>query len=207
MVSGERPAAENSSLSLHPRALLRPRPHLGSHPSEFPEVRIAYLRPPDRTTSFRQRLVHDGTDVKVTLAEGLDVDPPLRIHGRPVLERGSSAIWFTFPGAWHDIGRFYLADGKPTGLYANLITPCVFDTALDWQTTDLFLDLWIPEGGDPRTPHLLDADELDEAVLLGHLSLRLAETARQEADSLLRRAATGAWPPPVVGDWTLDSFP
>ncbi len=181
-----------------------------------PEVRIHYLRPPDRITVYRQCLVHDDGRVKITLARGLPFDPPLRIGGQVALERGSDAVWFTFPGAWHDIGRFYLADGTFTGLYANLITPCVFQPGGDWETTDLYLDLWIPavsssastgsgtdgsEALQAIRPRLLDETELEEAESQGHLSRRLAALARAEAESLLRQASAGSWPPDVVHAW------
>jgi predicted RNA-binding protein associated with RNAse of E/G family len=181
-----------------------------------PEIRIHYLRPPDRITVYRQHLVHDDGRVKVTLARDLPLDPPLRIGGRIALERGSDAVWFTFPGAWHDIGRFYRSDGTFSGLYANLITPCIFQPGGDWETTDLYLDLWIPAALPPATwrpssdggedledasPQLLDGTELERAESQGHVSRRLAERARTEAASLLARAAGGIWPPDVVHAW------
>jgi predicted RNA-binding protein associated with RNAse of E/G family len=192
-----------------------------SSPGGSPEIRIHYLRPPDRLTVYRQRLVHDDGQVKITLARDLPFDPPLRIQGRVALERGSDAVWFTFPGAWHDIGRFYRADGTFAGLYANVITPCIFQPGGDWETTDLFLDLWIPAAPAPGSPgspaprdeardaealqevppRLLDEDELDRAEAEGHLSRRLATLARGEASSLLVRAAEGSWPPDVVHAW------
>ena len=188
----------------------------GTLSGSCPEVRIHYLRPPDRITVYRQCLVHDDGRVKITLARDLPFDPPLRIGGEVALERGSDAVWFTFPGAWHDIGRFYLADGTFTGLYANLITPCVFQPGGDWETTDLYLDLWIPAASSssapgPGTdgtealqairPRLLDETELEEAESLGHLSRRLAALARAEAGSLLSQASAGSWPPDVVHAW------
>jgi len=188
----------------------------GNLSGSCPEVRIHYLRPPDRITVYRQCLVHDDGRVKITLARDLPFDPPLRIGGQVALERGSDAVWFTFPGAWHDIGRFYLADGTFTGLYANLITPCVFQPGGDWETTDLYLDLWIPAASSsaapgPGTdgsealqavrPRLLDETELEEAESQGHLSRRLAALARAEAESLLSQASAGSWPPGVVHAW------
>jgi predicted RNA-binding protein associated with RNAse of E/G family len=169
-----------------------------------PTVHIHYLRPPSRLTVFRQVRVHETPGAIITLAEDLVFDPPLVIDGAVALETGSSAVWFTFPGAWHDIGRFYRRDGTFTGLYANLITPCIFETAIDWSTTDLFLDLWIPAGGNPRNPHLLDRDEFDRAVSAGHLTPRHANAALEEAESLRSRAASGAWPPTLVTEWTLE---
>lgn len=161
-------------------------------------VRIRYLRPPDRRTVFHQELVLDRADVKVTLAR--DVDFELEIRGQPALEPGGDAVWFTFPGAWHDIGRFHRADGAFTGLYANVLTPPALRDGDVWETTDLFLDVWVPAtGGDPV---LLDEEELREAVRRGWVDHATSERAWREAEALLGGARHGSWPPPVVEEWT-----
>jgi predicted RNA-binding protein associated with RNAse of E/G family len=173
-----------------------------------PHVTIRYLRPPDRVELFVQSLVHADAEVKITLARGLSLDVPLRIGDRVALEKGSDALWFTFPGAWHDIGRFHRADGTLTGIYANVISPCEFRSPELWETTDLFLDLWIPaegrrgSGGGDAAVLLLDEDELDEAEAKGWLDRATATRARVEAARLLEAAADGVWPPPVVEEWT-----
>ena len=161
-------------------------------------VSIRYLRPPDRRTIFRQDLILDRADVKVTLARSLDFD--LEIRGRPALEVGSDAVWFTFPGVWHDIGRFHRADGTFTGVYANVLTPPAFRAGGVWETTDLFLDVWIPAGG--GQPDLLDEEELAEAEREGWVDRATAERARREAERLLEGGRLGTWPPPVVSEWT-----
>lgn len=168
---------------------------------DLPRVRIHYRRPPDRLQVFEQILVHDTEEVKITLAESLDFDPPLRILGDVVLETGSSVVWFTFPGRWYDVGRFHRADGTFTGLYANLLTPPAI-RGLHWETTDLFLDVWIPPRGNEVC--LLDEDELDVAVERKWVTPDTALRARREADELMDRARRATWPPAVVHDWTLE---
>jgi predicted RNA-binding protein associated with RNAse of E/G family len=164
-------------------------------------VRILYRRPPDRIEIFEQRLLLDRPDVKVTLAENVPFDPPIRIHGGIALERGSDAVWFTFPGRWHDIGRFHRADGTFTGFYANILTPPVLHPDGEWETTDLFLDIWIDSNG---SLSVLDQDQLAEAEQEGWISTDTAARAREEADRICKEFQAGKWPPPVVGDWTLD---
>ena len=112
-----------------------------------PLVHIHYLRPPDREQIYTQYLISEEGGVKVTYAHDLKFESPIRIAGAVVLETGSEVIWFTFPGAWHDIGIFHRADGSVTGPYANILTPCVFEDGGIWRTTDLFLDLWIDPTG------------------------------------------------------------
>jgi predicted RNA-binding protein associated with RNAse of E/G family len=164
-------------------------------------VHIHYLRPPDRREVFTQRLLLDAPEVKVTFAEAVPFDPPIRIHGEVALEAGSDAIWFTFPGAWHDIGRFHLADGTFTGIYANILTPAVFLPGGVWHTTDLFLDVWVTPGGDLS---VLDDDQLQEAVEREWVSPGQAARARVEVASIASQAKKGRWPPEVVQEWTLD---
>ncbi|MBT8487892.1 MAG: hypothetical protein HKO77_06330, partial [Gemmatimonadetes bacterium] len=69
-------------------------------------VAIHYRRLPDRLRIYDQRVVLERDDVVVTLSEPLDLDEPMTFEGDVMLEPGSLAVWFTFPGAWHDIGRF-----------------------------------------------------------------------------------------------------
>ncbi len=167
--------------------------------SRAPLVRIHYRRPPDSEQVFRQHLVEDRPEVKVTLARRMSLDRPLEIGGRTALEDGSDAVWFTFPGAWHDIGRFHRADGTFTGVYANVLTPADLGEDGVWHTTDLFLDLWIaPEG----RLSVLDREQLAEAVERGWIEPATARRARDEAARLVRRYRDGEWPPPIVEEWT-----
>jgi predicted RNA-binding protein associated with RNAse of E/G family len=163
-------------------------------------VRIHYWRLPNREQIFDQRVVLERDDVIVTLTDPMEIESPMLIAGEPVLEDGSRAVWFTFPGAWHDVGRFHRADGSFTGCYGNVLTPPrILGDA--WYTTDLFLDVWQPSTG---AVALLDEDELEEALARSHIDPLLARRAREEARQLLERAATGDWPPPVVREWTLE---
>ncbi len=165
-----------------------------------PLVHIHYLRPPDREQVYTQYLIAEEEGVKVTYAHDLNVDPPIRIDGAVVLETGSEVIWFTFPGAWHDIGIFHRADGSVTGIYANILTPCVFEENGVWRTTDLFLDLWIDPIGHIQT---LDEDELADAEARGWVDPDTAQRAREEVRTLSEQAAAGDWPPGIVREWTL----
>ena len=167
--------------------------------SEGRRVAIHYRRLPDRIRVYDQRVVHERDDVIVTLSDPLDLDAPMLHDGRIMLEAGSLAVWFTFPGLWHDIGRFHRADGTFTGTYANILTPPRIDGAT-WYTTDLFLDVWWPADG---AVVLLDEDELDEAFGKQQIEPDHAGRAREEANRILTSAREGAWPPPVVEEWTL----
>lgn len=164
------------------------------------KARIEYHRPPDRTDVFVQDLVLATPDVRITLLERT-ATRPLRVDGRVVLEEGSPIVWFTFPGAWHDVGRFHDATGAFTGYYANILTPARFTTPAHWQTTDLFLDVWLDARGEAR---LLDADEFADALVAGWIEPATAERARREAGRLLAAAALGTWPPLIVRNWTLE---
>jgi predicted RNA-binding protein associated with RNAse of E/G family len=173
----------------------------GARPRRGDLIEIVYRRPPDRVQTFRQLLVDSGDAGVVTYLDAAEVPEPVRDDaGRVILEPGAPIVWLTFPGAWHDIGRFHLADGTFTGLYANVLTPVAMD-GLRWETTDLFLDVWLAR--EAPTPSILDRDELDQAEREGWLDTGTADRARQEAQRLLGLHADRAWPPPIAGDWTL----
>ena len=168
-------------------------------------VHIHYHRPPDRTHVYVQELVLDLPEVKVSFQPATPVPSELRVAGRPILEPGSPVVWFTFPDRWYDIGRFHLADGRFTGIYANILTPVALhgpdDDPARWHTTDLFLDVWVgAEGG----VELLDRDEWSEARERGHLAPEVADRALREAEELLEGLAERRWPPSVVEEWTLE---
>jgi len=176
-------------------------------------VHIHYLRPPDRLQVYVQELVVDHPEVKVSYQPDTPVERPLRVGGATILEPGSPVVWFTFPGRWHDIGRFHTADGTFTGLYANILTPPVLESAgqgpasaepgavVRWDTTDLFLDVWLGPGGDLE---VLDREQLDEALAHGWVDEGTARRARDEVERIRAAHDQGRWPPPVVDAWTLE---
>jgi predicted RNA-binding protein associated with RNAse of E/G family len=86
-------------------------------------------------------------------------------------------------------------------VYSNILTPPVFETGGVWRTTDLFLDVWIPRGGEPR---VLDREEFDEAVGAEWIDPSTAVRALGEVERILEAAAHGRWPPAVVQEWTLE---
>jgi predicted RNA-binding protein associated with RNAse of E/G family len=136
----------------------------------------------------------------VTYLPAAGVDRPVAVAGETVLDPASPVVWFTFPGLWHDIGRFHREDGTFTGIYANILTPV--ERRMDvWETTDLFLDVFLaPDGG----VHVLDRDELERAESRGWVDVGMAHRARAEAERLVAAAAAGTWPPPVVRAWSLE---
>jgi len=165
------------------------------------DVVIHYTRLPARVTEFRQRFIERVDDCTITLMERTALKAPVRAGDRVILEPDAPVVWFTFDGAWHDIGRFHTAAGEFTGCYANVLTPVEFIGAHEWRTTDLFLDVWLDANGGVM---LLDGDELDEAQARGVIDVALADAARREARRLVQLAQRGEWPPPIVRQWTLE---
>ncbi|UCC27037.1 MAG: DUF402 domain-containing protein [Gemmatimonadales bacterium] len=170
-------------------------------------VHIHYRRLPDREDVYVQDLLVDHPEVKITFQPSTPISAPVMVDGVSVLEPGSPAVWFTFPGVWHDIGRFHDRHGRFTGLYANVLTPCVLHPdgatghTLRWETTDLFLDVWRGVDGVLR---LLDEDDLERALATGVLDVELGRAARAEAQRILAAEARGDWPPAVVSEWPLE---
>jgi predicted RNA-binding protein associated with RNAse of E/G family len=126
----------------------------------------------------------------------------VRVGNDVILDVDAPVIWFTFDDAWHDIGLFHSAAGVFTGCYANMVTPVTFRSPLEWETTDLFLDIWLPAGSNAGV--LLDEDELDDALEKGWISPALARSARVEAQRLLSAIESGEWPPGIVTAWPLE---
>ncbi|MEE9133922.1 MAG: DUF402 domain-containing protein [Gemmatimonadota bacterium] len=166
----------------------------------MPKVEIHYRRPPDRLDVFVQDLVVDRPELKVTLHDPSTVDTTIRVGDRIIFEPRSPIVWFVFPEAWYDLGRFHLRDGTFTGLYVNLITP-VQITGRSWRMYDLCLDLWIdPSGGF----QVLDQDEFDEAVDRNWIDAGTANRARDELERLIDKMRRGDWPPAVVAEYDLE---
>lgn len=199
-VAGARARARRSHASNPPISV--PPSNSDSEPMPtLPVVDIHYRRLPDRVTVFRQVVVEDAGDYVVTFLEASDVAKPVTDGaGRTILEPGAPVVWFTYPGAWHDIGRFHLADGTFTGIYANVLMPVAMLPGA-WDTTDLCLDVWL--GTDGRL-EVLDQDELEQARARGWIAPAAAQRALQEAVRLMGAARAGAWPPAHVGEWTLE---
>lgn len=165
------------------------------------EIRILYRRPPDRLQVFEQAVVEDDGACVVTYLPAARLPKPVTAGGRVVLEPGAPVVWFTWRGdAWHDVGRFHRADGTFTGLYANVLTPVMMNGA-EWDTTDLFLDVWMGADG---AVEILDRDEFDAALAAGWVDARTAARALAQAERLAADARAGAWPPELVRAWTLE---
>lgn len=135
----------------------------------------------------------DRPDCKVLLADRYE-GAPLSASGRLILEPGAPIWWFVFPGAWHDVGRLHLADGRFTGWYTNLCTP-IDAIGTDWSATDLFLDHWLPVEGEPEW---LDTDEFEAAAIQGTIGEAEVRQARREQVRIQSLVDRGAWPPPAT---------
>jgi predicted RNA-binding protein associated with RNAse of E/G family len=148
---------------------------------------------------FVQPILEETPEYVVTFAEHVDLPRPVHAREQVVLEPGAPVVWFTYPGAWHDVGRFHLADGTFTGYYANVLTPVVMDGDR-WETTDLSLDVWC--GVDGRV-EVLDLDEFEEARAQGWIDDETAKYALQHAGFLASAARHGEWPPAHLKAWDL----
>jgi Protein of unknown function (DUF402) len=99
---------------------------------------------------------------------------------------GTSALRLTRPGASHSILLFFGADFY--AWYVNLERPLTRSPA-GFDLTDLFLDIYIEPGRDPRW---LDEDELEQALEAGLLTDDEAAAARTEGERVLAE-----WPFPT----------
>jgi predicted RNA-binding protein associated with RNAse of E/G family len=149
---------------------------------------------------YRQAVLHRTAEYTVTFLESAEIPDASHVAGSVILEPGSPVVWFTYPGAWFDIGRFHLADGTFTGTYANILTPVVMGDD-DWNTTDLFLDVWAGADGEVA---ILDDAEFQTAREMGWVDEPTAAMALETATTLANSARVGEWPPDHVTDWPLE---
>lgn len=159
------------------------------------------MRPPDRLTVFEQDILLERPDVIVTFLPRSDVPGSITVDGRTILEPDAPIVWFTFPGKWHDIGRFHTASGEFTGWYANILSPVQLTSRVEWHTRDLCLDVWLSRDGELR---LLDEDEFERAIRNGWITDVEARRAKHEAAAVMAAARRGEWPPPIAREWTLE---
>lgn len=162
-------------------------------------IAFEYSRPGKSVGTYDHQLIVDEPELKIMLMDDYDGEP-IRINDEIVVEPGASLLWFVFPGAWHDVGRFHLADGTFTGWYTNLCTP-VATEGDTWSSTDLFLDHWTtPEG----LHAWLDEDELLDAIEAGHVSEEWQRAIEKERAFIQSNLDVGAWPPPVALEFGLE---
>lgn len=174
-------------------------------PEDAPRVDVE-VRRGSHVQRFRQELLADGPKWKITL-QVLDARfKPVRIDEATTLRPGSLLMWFLRPGQPFEIGAFYHGRGAFQGYYINLIRPPRLQSP-PWIIEDLYLDVWLPEGGDGV---LLDEDELDAAVARGELSAEEAGEVRAVGARLLarsRRRGRHRWLPRSVGRSPAESVP
>lgn len=162
-------------------------------------IRIHYHRPGKGTIVYHEHLVLDREDVKVTLLRKWEEREEGEVRevkedGRIILGAGAPIVWFVFPHAWRDIGRFHLADGTFTGWYTNFCLPTRIDGD-DWHCDDLLLDHWLPVDGEPAW---LDEDELADGVARGLIDAATERRIIEERAAVDRQLAAGTWPPAIA---------
>ncbi len=162
-------------------------------------IRYEYTRPGKEIKVYNQWLVHESTSVLVLYMPKYE-GSSLTIEGEPAIDPGGSILWYVFPGAWHDIGRFYLSDTTPTGWYTNLCTPVERDGD-NWFCTDLFLDHWISSSGNSVW---LDEKEFNDACKRDLLTKDQQTSANREREYIQNKIDVGNWPPNSVGVMDLE---
>jgi len=165
-----------------------------------PLIHYSYTRPGKDTAVYDHRLVIDEPDLKVLLMEDYRGDP-LVIEDGVAVEPGAALLWFVFPGVWHDIGRFHLADDTFTGWYTNLCTPVEIHRNA-WASTDLFLDHWLTPDG---FQSWLDEDELAAAVRANLVDEATRSQIAAERSRIQAHLDVGTWPPPVAAELDLQT--
>ncbi len=165
-------------------------------------VTFDFIRLPDRRVS-QPSLLLQATDDTIVLAHELSPHRPVEYFSQIVMDMGHWGVWFLFKGKPFDVGRVYRPDGTWTGYYIDVLEP------VQWEASnpntlepivDLFLDLWIAPDGKHM---VLDADEFEEAITLGHLTRGQVGRARSTLQELVEATERGEFPPAVVREFSL----
>lgn len=119
------------------------------------------------------------------------------------MDAGYWMVWFLFNDRPFDVSRVYRPDGTLTGYYADILAPVRWEgsdpTTLE-PIIDLFLDLWIAPNG---RYVVLDKDEFEEAISLGHLTSEQIDHAGRVLLELIEATTRGEFPPTVVKEFRL----
>ena len=152
---------------------------------------------------FRQELLADEPEMKITL-QLLDRSfPAVRIDDATTLRSGALLVWYLWPGKPFEIGVFHHPRGTLLGCYVNLIRPPRLDSQ-PWVVEDLYLDVWVPAGG---RGVLLDEEELGAAVGRGDVSAGEAAEVRQLGARWLEATRRPRWLPADVRRWPTETIP
>jgi predicted RNA-binding protein associated with RNAse of E/G family len=163
------------------------------------QINYLYHRPGKGTIEYHEWLVADEPHVKVLLLEE-NHSTTLQVGQQSILEPDGPIVWFIFPNAWYEVGRFHLGDGTFTGWYTNFSTPIVMDGDT-WSSTDLFLDHWLSHAGQPTW---LDEDEFDDAIRTGLIDSTQVAMVMERRSFIDGQVENGAWPPGVALEWDLE---
>ncbi len=166
------------------------------------ELTRDYIRPPNRRVSLRSLLL-DATNDIIVVAGECSPSKPLGYSGEIVMDIGYWGIWFLFKNRSFDVGRVYRRDRTWTGYYVDVLEPVQWE-ASDPNTLepiiDLFLDLWLAPNGKYM---VLDEDEFEKAINLGHLTSGQVGHARSVLQELVEATERGEFPPAVVREFSL----
>ena len=155
-------------------------------------ISILYRRPPHHAVKYPGLLL-DVTKQSLTIQSRLQPAHPRHVAGRTIAASGYWAIWFVFKDKWFDIGKFYDESKNWLGYYCDIVKPIsrLMSGSSTGILTDLFLDIWINHDDEV---YILDEDELEDALIHGFISKRLAEKARSQVKLLVRKARRQEFP-------------
>lgn len=166
-------------------------------------MEILYRRPSGGVRRYRQELLRDGPDLKITLQRRPAGSGTRVVADGVALEPEARLLWYTFPGRRYEVAAFHGPDGRLLGHYTNVVRPPRIGDG-EWEITDLFLDVWQPADR-PGEPRVLDREELRRAEAEGAVDREEARRAREVAERVEARARAGTWPPPEVRRWPLEA--
>lgn len=161
------------------------------------KITVRVKRLPDDVEEWEHELLLDTPELIISEFTFSGLPKPSVLEGKIVTENGYKGILFEFVDEWYEIIKIWDHDGDLVGYYCNINAPPVmFDGG--YEITDLFLDLWVyPD----LKYHILDEDELLEAVKTGLISNELSEKANDVLARLLKMVSDGRFPPEILDEY------
>lgn len=161
-------------------------------------MKTIYIRLPDKIAELNTELLYENKDILIVKSKLINPSKDLILENKTVLRKGFDAIFFEFKREYYGIAKIYNRKKEFTGYYCNINTPVKrFENG--YQTTDLFLDLWVyPDG---KQYIILDEDEFEDALKENWIDEKLTQKAKRSLEQIINIVKNDKFPPKFVKDY------
>lgn len=163
----------------------------------MPKVKVRIKRLPDDVEEWEHELLLDRPEMIISEFIFSGLPQPATVDGRTITENGYRGMLFEFVDDWYEIIKIWNHEGEFVGYYCNInFPPTRFEGG--YEAIDLFLDLWVSPN---LAYHILDEEELVEAVEMGLVDGKTELKAREVLKKLIDVVESGEFPPAIVNEY------